>query len=332
MRIYGYERNTTPMLEKLQKDMGDRFLVIRNSWSTEATTIPAIDSMMNFTTAETDTKLNIIALAKEAGYKTWWISNHDDIAITQKHAAMADVISMENNKPGRSSNSLDEILLPSYENALKDSHPRKLIVLHMLGAHPHYRLRYPEKQPIFTDDEVSRIMSAAERSMWVQEFRNDYDSAVVYQDRVVASVFEKLISSPSSADDYKSIIYVSDHGQEVGHQTNKVGHSPSTASGYKIPTIIWTSTGTDVASKNISDRPFRADWLAWTMSDLMALRWNSYEPSRSIINPSYSWVSPSLPIKDPITGALLHISAPGQISPTPGAARPQPPSAGSPVQ
>lgn len=332
MRIYGYERNTTPMLEKLQKDMGDRFLVIRNSWSTEATTIPAIDSMMNFTTAETDTKLNIIALAKEAGYKTWWISNHDDIAITQKHAAMADVISMENNKPGRSSNSLDEILLPSYENALKDSHPRKLIVLHMLGAHPHYRLRYPEKQPIFTDDEVSRIMSAAERSMWVQEFRNDYDSAVVYQDRVVASVFEKLRSSPSSADDYKSIIYVSDHGQEVGHQTNKVGHSPSTASGYKIPTIIWTSTGTDVSSKNISDRPFRADWLAWTMSDLMALRWNSYEPSRSIINPSYSWVSPSLPIKDPITGALLHISAPGQISPTPGAARPQPPSAGSPVQ
>jgi heptose-I-phosphate ethanolaminephosphotransferase len=46
---------------------------------------------------------------------------------------MADVVSMENNKPGRSSNSLDEILLPSYENALKDSHPRKLIVLHMLG-------------------------------------------------------------------------------------------------------------------------------------------------------------------------------------------------------
>ena len=332
MRIYGYERNTTPMLEKLQKDMGDRFLVIRNSWSTEATTIPAIDSMMNFTTAETDTKLNIIALAKEAGYKTWWISNHDDIAITQKHAAMADVVSMENNKPGRSSNSLDEILLPSYENALKDSHPRKLIVLHMLGAHPHYRLRYPEKQPIFSDDEVSKIMSAAERSMWVQKFRNDYDSAVVYQDRVVASVFEKLRGSPSSADDYKSIIYVSDHGQEVGHQTNKVGHSPSTASGYKIPTIIWTSTGTDVASKIISDRPFRADWLAWTMSDLMALRWNSYEPSRSIINPSYSWVSPSLPIKDPITGALLHISASGQISPTPGVARPQPPSAGSPVQ
>ena len=332
MRIYGYERNTTPMLENLKKDIGDRFLVIRNSWSTEATTIPAIDSMMNFTTAETDKKLNIIALAKEAGYKTWWISNHDDIAITQKHAAMADVISMENNKPGRSSNSLDEILLPSYENALKDSHPRKLIVLHMLGAHPHYRLRYPEKQPIFTDDEVSKIMSAAERSMWVQKFRNDYDSAVVYQDRVVASVFEKLRSSPSSADDYKSIIYVSDHGQEVGHQTNKVGHSPSTASGYKIPTIIWTSTGTDVASKNISDRPFRADWLAWTMSDLMALRWNSYEPSRSIINPSYSWVSPSLPIKDPITGALLHISASGQISPTPGVARPQPPSAGSPVQ
>nr|WP_232535998.1 phosphoethanolamine transferase [Comamonas testosteroni] len=332
MRIYGYERNTTPMLENLKKDIGDRFLVIRNSWSTEATTIPAIDSMMNFTTAETDKKLNIIALAKEAGYKTWWISNHDDIAITQKHAAMADVVSMENNKPGRSSNSLDEILLPSYENALKDSHPRKLIVLHMLGAHPHYRLRYPEKQPIFTDDEVSKIMSAAERSMWVQKFRNDYDSAVVYQDRVVASVFEKLRSSPSSADDYKSIIYVSDHGQEVGHQTNKVGHSPSTASGYKIPTIIWTSTGTDVASKNISDRPFRADWLAWTMSDLMALRWNSYEPSRSIINPSYSWVSPSLPIKDPITGALLHISASGQISPTPGVARPQPPSAGSPVQ
>lgn len=54
MGIYGYERNTTPRLEKLQKDIGDKFLVIRNSWSTEATTIPAIDSMMNFTTGEGD--------------------------------------------------------------------------------------------------------------------------------------------------------------------------------------------------------------------------------------------------------------------------------------
>src|SRR5690606_32755174 len=122
------------------------------------------------------------------------------------------------------------------------SHPQKLIVLHMLGAHPHYRLRYPENKPNFPDDEVSKIMSAAERSMWVQQFRNDYDSAILYQDTVVSSVFEKLRSSPSSADDYKSIMYVSDHGQEVMHKTKKGVHSPSTASGYNIPTIISTST------------------------------------------------------------------------------------------
>lgn len=300
MSIYGYKRNTTPMLENLRKDLGDRFLVIRNSWSTEATTIPAIDSMLNFSPVDSEKKLNIIALAKTAGYKTWWISNHDDIAISQKHASMADVVYMENNKPGRSSNSLDEALLPSYESALQDPYPQKLIVLHMLGAHPHYRLRFPENQKKFTEDEVSRLMSAADRSIWVKDFRNDYDSAILYQDSVISSVFEKLRKPVDIADEYRSILYVSDHGQEVGHQTNKVGHSPSTASGYKIPAIIWTSGKPDSVSRKLSERPFRADWLAWTMADLMALKWNSYNSSRSFISKNYKWISPNLPITDAV--------------------------------
>jgi heptose-I-phosphate ethanolaminephosphotransferase len=300
MSIYGYKRNTTPMLESLQKNLGDRFLVVQNSWSTEATTIPAIDSMLNFSPVDSDKKLNIIALAKTAGYKTWWISNHDDIAINQKHASMADVVYMENNKPGRSSNSLDEVLLPSYESALQDPYPQKLIVLHMLGAHPHYRLRFPEDQAKFPDDEISKKMSAADRSMWVQDFRNDYDSAILYQDSVVSSVFEKLRKPVNTADEYRSILYVSDHGQEVGHQTNKVGHSPGTASGYKIPAIIWTSGTPDSVSRKLSERPFRADWLAWTMADLMAMKWNSYDSSRSFISPNYIWVNPNLPIPDSI--------------------------------
>src|SRR5256885_9979879 len=86
-----------------------------------------------------------------------------------------------------------------------------------------------------TTDDVDREMEAKHRSFWVRGFREQYDAALLYHDSVIAKTLDLMKTSESSSD-YQAWMYLSDHGQEVGHLLNKVGHSPSTESGYRIPT------------------------------------------------------------------------------------------------
>ena len=90
-----------------------------------------------------------------------------------RHASYADIVELINRTPGRSSSSLDGETLNLLEEALKDGAENKFIVVHLLGAHPHYSLRYPKNENPFDDttDDVDREMEAKHRSFWVRGFR-----------------------------------------------------------------------------------------------------------------------------------------------------------------
>jgi heptose-I-phosphate ethanolaminephosphotransferase len=55
-------------------------------------------------------------------------------------------------------------------------------------------------------------------------------------------------------------MYLSDHGQDVGQVSDCAGHSPTTASGYRIPTIIWRNRQPAHPRPDIAGQPFRSDW------------------------------------------------------------------------
>src|SRR5512133_3800890 len=98
-------------------------------------------------------------MAKKAGYKTFWISNHGTRSgIISLFASHADVVEFTNRGGSRGEGSLDEVLMPSFEQALDDPAPLKLILVHMLGGHPAYNFRYPKAYARFdgVDDSVSR--------------------------------------------------------------------------------------------------------------------------------------------------------------------------------
>ena len=61
------------------------------------------------------------------------MSNHDDVAIEQQHARLADSLEMINREPGRSTAMLDGELLDCLKEALIDPAPRKLIIVHLAG-------------------------------------------------------------------------------------------------------------------------------------------------------------------------------------------------------
>ena len=236
--LCGYPRNTTPELTQ----RSDQFKVFCRGYSPASSTIQSLRYLFNDGTRnamDDHAPENIMAYAKAAGFKVYWISNQDDVYISSLFASFADEAVFINKKSGRSSTSLDENILPAYKIALDDPDPRKLIILHLIGSHPNYKLRYPEQFSKFNDssnDEVEEKLERNEINHLIQLKRNEYDNSILYQDWVVAKLFDLLISTQS---DFRSFTFLSDHGNEVGHAKNYAGHSANTEAGYRIPIIIW---------------------------------------------------------------------------------------------
>lgn len=298
MTLYGYQRATTPRLSALKAQLQEQLLVMRNAWSVDASTLPALHNIFRFGSPQGEEPQHVLALARAAGYKVWWMSNHDDVAIEQEHARLADVVDMVNRTPGRSGVSLDGELLGRLGDAIEDAAEHKLIVIHLMGAHPHYRLRFPDGANPFDDriDEVDELLANSGRSAWVRKSRKDYDAALLYHDFVVSEILQ-LTRALGANDEYRAWMYLSDHGQEVGHEVDRVGHSPSTTSGYRIPTVIWRNSASPPYPSGATVRPFRSDWAGWTIADLLNLRWHGEMPDRNVLRETYRWQAPTLPVE-----------------------------------
>ncbi|MGD9831795.1 MAG: phosphoethanolamine transferase [Piscinibacter sp.] len=290
--LYGYPRDTTPRLAADRARLGEQFAVLRHAWSADASTLPALHNLFRFGQGERSDAPHLIALARAAGYKVWWIGNQDDMALEALHAGLSDQVEMINRRPGRGGDTLDGELLDEVGRALADPSPRKLLVVHLMGAHPHYALRCPPGANPFenADDAVDRQLQAAGRSAWTREARNDYDAALRYHDSVLSDLLKSLREA-APAGGRAAWMYFSDHGQEVGHELDRAGHSATTASGYRIPALIWRSELIDAAT---ATRPFRADWAAWTVADLLGLQWAGRDDSRNVLSGEYRWQAPRL--------------------------------------
>lgn len=299
MSLYGYGRETTPQLSALSRESADHWLTLRHAWSVQPGTLASLSGLFSFGGRDEDDPVgdsqHILAMARTAGYRIWWMSNHDDIAIEQQHAQLAHHVEMINHQPGRSTANLDGELLDCLEEALADPEPRKLIVVHLLGAHPHYRLRAPADLRPFDagNDSVEAQMVGQGRPAWLRELRQTYDAAIAYHDGVVAQM-ARLTQRHVPQGGQAAWMYLSDHGQEVGHLSGRAGHSVDTPAGYSIPTLLWRSDRPFRSETAL--QPFRADWAAWTLADLMDIEWQAMQPARNVLDEHYRWEAPALPI------------------------------------
>lgn len=293
--LYGYPRDTTPRLAADRERLGNGFAVMRHAWSADASTLPALHNLFRFGQGERSDAPHLIALARAAGYKVWWLGNQDDMALEALHAGLADTVEMINRRPGRGGDSLDGELLDEVGRAMADPSPRKLLVVHLMGAHPHYDLRRPPGDNPFAgrDDAVDRQLREAGRSAWTRDARNDYDAALRYHDTVLSDLLKSLHDGAAPGG-RAAWMYLSDHGQEVGHELDRAGHSATTAAGYRIPALIWRSEAIDPAT---AMRPFRADWAAWTVAGLLGLRWPGQDDSRNVLAADYRWQPPRLGVQ-----------------------------------
>lgn len=262
--IYGYPRNTNPLLSKTPG-----ITAFPDATTQSNTTHKSVPMLLSAASAEDFPRLfhekGILAAFREAGFHTVFISNqlpnHSFIDFLGEQADEHYFLKKEESAQG---SHYDEDLLQKLDKILPEADAsssihyryRKLfVVLHTYGSHFNYQERYPRSFAYFKPDGRSEAMPENRRDLL-----NAYDNTIRYTDYILHGIVERLqkwelvqtkarnkpdgiYCQPTSA-----MLYTSDHGENIFDDNRKLFlHAAPKASDYElhVPFIIWTSLGFD---------------------------------------------------------------------------------------
>lgn len=285
----GYPRRTNEFTDAL----GDEIRRVPGVRTTYAQTLPSLEKVLTFADeahpALLWTKGSIIDYFREAGFKTFWLSNQyalDDTAITAL-AGHADVMKCFNYGDMKrfEKSGLDGDMLPEVEKTLSDPAPKKVVFLHLIGSHSAYVSRYPAEFAHFKGSVPGKEGLGSLQA----EMVNAYDDSIRYTDWVVS----RLAAALKKVSGLSWLLYFSDHGEDVYDSTDKkvLGHSqlanePMTS----VPFMVWTNANYDCRRPDVKSRSARSGYnledVIHTILDLASLSNDDFCPERSILLPS----------------------------------------------
>ncbi|AOA59848.1 hypothetical protein BFG52_03230 [Acinetobacter larvae] len=221
LSLYGYQtNNTTPRLNQRRDDLW----VFDNMVSGAFITSRSVPALLTGRVEDNDHLYpSFINAMNAAGYKTYWFSaqakfgEFDSLVSAYASAAQQHKFLNQHSYSTSLHDFYDEELLPDLDQALAENKDQnKLIVLHFYGSHADFRRRYPKQFDIFKDP---------------------YDNSIAYTDYLLDQVIQKLEKQGGLS----NMLYVSDHGLNLGQcQDNPSGHLDM-KSNYDVPFIMWAS-------------------------------------------------------------------------------------------
>lgn len=280
--IYGYEKNTNPLLSKIIPDSS--LFVYDNVTSSHTGTIANIIAIMSSYISEKADSiewykyLNIIDVMGNASFKNYWISNQSKRGASDnevgRYAELCDVECFVGDKySGMARENLDEELFPYIDSCLQEQIEKKFMIIHLMGSHPAYKKRYPQKYSKFKADDYAS--SHPHLPVESRTMLSEYDNSVLYNDWVIYEVIRKFENTDAV------VVYFSDHGQDVydssdnyaGH--SKIGNLKSEEAGTNIPFVVYTSPifrekhpELQQRIENAVNRPYRTDSVMYTIMDV----------------------------------------------------------------
>ena len=292
--VYGYRRQTTPYLEKLQKDGEAVFFqdAVADANFT-ACVVPILLTGMDpghFDMSRI--RGNIVDLAEEAGYSTAWLMNQDP------HISLLSGVHADRMLYPPSVSTLlnahlpfDERLLPELRRQLDGGSGPRFIGLHIIGSHWQYDSRYPASFERFGSGKGLNYWSAlSARSD--PRILDAYDNSLLYTDWFLGQVIEEARKLTVPA----TVTYLSDHGEDIYALDGQAGHGTSTYSKhqFEIPAFIWMnaayrSTHPDKvrAIKENADKEIRSHNVFFSEADVMGIQWPGAKPSQSYASPGF---------------------------------------------
>lgn len=295
MSLYGYPRDTNPKLSSIKQNL----VTFDNVFSSRPTTIESLEQVLTFANQQHPddykTTQSIINMMKQAGYKTYWITNQQTMTkrntMLTTFAKQADEQVFLNNTREQNSYSFDEKVLVPFAEKLVNQDEKKLIIVHLLGTHMKYIYRYPEEYSYFKDNKgiQSALSADADKVQWV----NEYDNAIRYNDHVL---YELINTLKNTGEQQQSLlVYFSDHGEDVyetaPHDFKGRNEGKPTYPMYAVPFMVWHSNNWELADK-LADPAIRnrqydnADFIH-TWSDLVGLTYDSYQDDESLVSKTF---------------------------------------------
>ena len=275
MSLYGYKRNTTPLLKQLDKK--GEILVFKNAYTNFVATEPSLSyalTNINQINEENITKIiDLISFLKEKGFKTYWITNqnigNDLVSAIAKKANV--LINLNKNSNVSYGGSFDQNIFIPYKKILKQKITKKVIFVHLMGSHANYCLRYPihskfnhfkgnVNSQVFPKlsklnnkiESIDEFFSKIKTIHNLRSFKdfikqllgnsiknfNCYDNSVLYNDYIIFNLIEYL--KKLDPNKMKMLVYFSDHSEDIDHQ---LAHNPElyTPDMAEIPLIMWFS-------------------------------------------------------------------------------------------
>lgn len=290
--LYGYERKTTPRMEKL-----DGLVHFTDVVTQSNNTHKSVPIILSAASAEDygviyDEK-SIVTAFKEAGFRTVVIANQNlSTSMIGSFYREADTfIDMSKFKPKSAylTSLHDGELLRFLKAELDKTEGNLFLVIHTYGSHFNYHERYPKNFATFTPDKAEGI-----RASYKTQLRNAYDNSILYTDYVLGEIADMLTKTDACA----SMLYLSDHGEDIFDDARaRYLHASPIPTYYQlhIPYIIWFSEAYrnaypekyDMAASHQS-LPISTNSVFHTILDLAGVKTNIADSTLAVSNPSFT--------------------------------------------
>lgn len=287
-QINGYHRKNNPFLIK-EKNIITLSNVITGAGATNWSVPLMICRATALNFDKTMSESSLIGAYKEAGYKTYWLSNQDWFPYLNIHVENVDEQYFLQKK---TKHAYDGELLVKFKNILKDNED-SLIVLHTMGSHWRYDKRSPKKFDIFHPsidrDSFIRLDDYKEK----EKIINSYDNSIVYNDYFIFLVLNQIKKLKVPV----TMTFISDHGENLyDTPENLFGHGRKVNPYvYRIPYFFWYS---DKYQKKYPDKIKNAiinkdkkntssTNLFYSMLNVAQIEYKDINLNRSIFNNKY---------------------------------------------
>jgi len=228
MQIYGYNKETTPFLKKLENDKHFyKFDVISGANSTRiAVPLLLTDANVSNFWYGFEHSQSIITDYKKNGFNTFWISSQEQHGINNTSisniANEADKQVFFNAEYTATAKKDIEIVKYLKKNNLNHSQ-KELFILHLIGSHYEYSDRYDSEHILFKN---------------AVKIEEKYDNTIFYTDYVIKEIYKYFMKQKKSL----LLVYISDHGEVVSELKYGHGFYPGTHKDeYEIPFIVYSS-------------------------------------------------------------------------------------------
>ncbi|MDI1312836.1 phosphoethanolamine transferase [Prosthecobacter sp.] len=304
--LYGYERETTPLLEKTPG-----LLPFREVASTATVTLVAVPTLLTSSPAgkviEATRQPSTLSAYKKAGFRVYWLSaqkKHGTFdTLTSIFSTDADEAVFLGGKIDLEGKGIydatDASLLPLVRGILQRNEPKVLFVLHTIGSHGPYPARYAQEQTRFPAPKeavtlaLQRIRSGmAGDPQDLELVQNSYDNTICTTDFLLSSLISDLKQIQASS----WLCYISDHGENTSKaRLGKFMHGMVSRQVIEVPMLMWVSplyeqahAGKMAGLKAHLNTPFSATCTFHTLLDMGGLSCPDFKPEWSAASPRFA--------------------------------------------